>query len=351
MLADGDQVVVDPLREVARVAGVIEDEDRGALHGVLDHRRGDAAGLVEDLHAAAVGGDQRPLGGRERNQELALGVLAVDQQRPREADRNLRHADEVLDVAARHRRVEGEAIDVLHRLAAVFRDEALPHLRHALVVVVFLVVGDLDALGGLFGDGVGDLEVELAERRGFEPHDDLVVPHGERAEVDQMDDDRLLERKVERARLRDRRGAQAFALAEIDLDPRMRRLHAVDRDARDARYGGVAQPVLQRQAHSLGGVREAAEGVELLQDERGDLQEHANSSRDSFYASLTLQRGAGAAGAAARSKTTRPPTTVRTAWTVSSSSGATASGSSDIRTKSASFPGARLPLSSSEKAA
>ena len=78
MLADGDQVVVDPLREVARLAGGVEDEDRGALHGVVDHGAGDAAGEVEHLHAAAVGGDQRAFGGRQRDQELALGVLAVD---------------------------------------------------------------------------------------------------------------------------------------------------------------------------------------------------------------------------------------------------------------------------------
>ena len=36
--------------------------------------------------------------------------------------------------------------------------------------------------------------------------------------------------------------------------------------------------------HAFGGVGEAAEGVELLQDERGDLQEHADSSRDSLGA-------------------------------------------------------------------
>ncbi len=275
----GDQVVVDPLREVARVAGVVEDEDRGALHGVLDHGRRDAAGLVEDLHAAAVGGDERALGGRQRDQELALRVLAVDSQRAREADRDLGDADEVLDVAARHRRVEGVPVDVLELLAAVVADEALPHLRHALIVVVLLVVGDLDALGGLLGDGVGDLEVELAERRGIELHDDLVVPVGERAESDEVQDDRLLERKVERCCLRDRRGAQPLVVAEVDLDARVRGLFAVDRDARDARHRGVAQPVLERQPDAFGGVGEAAEGVELLQDERGNLQEHANSSR------------------------------------------------------------------------
>jgi hypothetical protein len=42
-------------------------------------------------------------------------------------------------------------------------------------VVLFLVVGDLDPLGRLLGDRVGDLEVELAERRRLELDDDLVV--------------------------------------------------------------------------------------------------------------------------------------------------------------------------------
>ena len=42
-----------------------------------------AARLAEQLHAAVVAGDERPLGRRQRHVELALGVLAVDQQRAR----------------------------------------------------------------------------------------------------------------------------------------------------------------------------------------------------------------------------------------------------------------------------
>ena len=84
---------------VARLAGALEQERRRALHAVVHDRRLHAAGLVQQLHAAVVGGDERALGGRQRDVELALRVLAVDEQRPGEADRDLRDADEVLDVA------------------------------------------------------------------------------------------------------------------------------------------------------------------------------------------------------------------------------------------------------------
>jgi hypothetical protein len=50
-------------------------------------------------------------------------VLAVDEQRAGHADRHLRHADEVLDVARQHRRVERVARDVLERRAGLLAHE------------------------------------------------------------------------------------------------------------------------------------------------------------------------------------------------------------------------------------
>ena len=176
------------------------------------------------------------------------------------------------------RRVERIAVDVFELLAGVVGDEPLAHLGHTLIVVVLLVVGNLDPLGSLLRNGVGDFEVEIAEGGGFELHHDLVVAGGERAEADHVQDDGLLERKGERARLRDRRSAQALVVAEVDFDSGVRNLFAVDRDARNTGHRGVAQSVLQRQPHALRGVGETAEGVQLLEDERGDLQEHSDSS-------------------------------------------------------------------------
>jgi hypothetical protein len=162
--------------------------------------------------------------------------------------------------------------------SATIGDEALAHLGHPLVVIVLLVVGDLHPLRARFRDGIGHLEVEVADRVGREPHDDLVIAVGERAESEEVEYDRLLEREIERRCGGDRRRVHALGLAEIDLDAGSGGLDAVDGDARDARQSGVAQAILERQPHPFGCVRQAAERVELLQDERGDLERHADSS-------------------------------------------------------------------------
>ena len=94
----------DPVAELAGLQRVVEDEDRGALHVVLDHRRLHAAALGQQPHAAVVAGDQGAFGGRHRDEEVALGVLAVDLQRPGDAERHLRDPGEVLDVAGQRRR-------------------------------------------------------------------------------------------------------------------------------------------------------------------------------------------------------------------------------------------------------
>ena len=117
------------MAELARLHRIVEDEYRRALHVFLDHRRPDAAALVEQPHAAVVAGDQRALGGRERNVEVALGVLAVDPQRTGQADRHLGHADEILDVAGQHAGIErvGPTCELG---AGVLADELAPLRRH-----------------------------------------------------------------------------------------------------------------------------------------------------------------------------------------------------------------------------
>ena len=101
-------VLFDPVAELARLQGVVEDEHRRALHVVLDHRRLDAAAFAQHPHPAVVAGDQGALGGRQRHVEISPGVLTVDAQRTGHSDRHLGHAGEVLDVSRQHAGVERE---------------------------------------------------------------------------------------------------------------------------------------------------------------------------------------------------------------------------------------------------
>ena len=115
-------------------------------------------------------------------------MLAVDPQRAGEAERHLRHAGEVLDVAFGGVGVEREVADVLGVGAGVLADEALPLLDDGVAVVVFLAVGDADAVV-LLGHRVLHLEPELAEVVGAEDHDEIVAALIERcvAEAAQLD--------------------------------------------------------------------------------------------------------------------------------------------------------------------
>jgi len=120
------QMLLHPPAEGQGLRGAVEDEDRRPLHVVaLDGAEG-AAGEVEGLHAPVVGGHQGALGGGQGNQELALGVLAPDGQRPREGQRNLGHTGEVLDVAPRDPRVEGILADVVQGHAGGVLHEGSP---------------------------------------------------------------------------------------------------------------------------------------------------------------------------------------------------------------------------------
>ena len=146
-LADLVEVLVEPLAERARPAGALEQERRRALHAVVHDRRPHAAGRVEQLHAAVVGGDQRALGGRHRDVELALGVFAVDEQRAGDAERDLRDAGEVLDVARHLGGILGVGPHVLQRGARLLGQEVAAGLG-GLVCVVVGLPRDGDPLGG-----------------------------------------------------------------------------------------------------------------------------------------------------------------------------------------------------------
>ena len=104
----GDLVVVlgEPHAEFARLERIVEHEHRRSLHAVVDHRCPHATGLAEQPHAPVVTGHERALGGRQRDVVVARRMLTVDSQRSGKTDRNLRDADEVFDIARKHRRVE-----------------------------------------------------------------------------------------------------------------------------------------------------------------------------------------------------------------------------------------------------
>jgi hypothetical protein len=69
-------------------------------------------------------------------------VLAVHEQRARQPDRNLRDADELLDVARQDRRVERVARDVLEPRGGLLLDELGTFLRGFARVVVLAVAWD-----------------------------------------------------------------------------------------------------------------------------------------------------------------------------------------------------------------
>ena len=82
--------------------GIFEHEDRRTLHRIVDHGAFDAAAQVQHLHAAVVRRNQGALGGGQRDQEIALGVLAVDAERSGESQWHLGDPDEMLAVAVGH---------------------------------------------------------------------------------------------------------------------------------------------------------------------------------------------------------------------------------------------------------
>ena len=109
---DRREIRLHPFAERARLQGVVEQEHGAPLHGALDNRRLDAARLREQPHAAIVARHQRALCRRQRDEEIAAGVLAVDPERSGETDRNLRHAEKILDISGNDGGIEGIGAEV-----------------------------------------------------------------------------------------------------------------------------------------------------------------------------------------------------------------------------------------------
>jgi hypothetical protein len=66
----------------ARASRAFSNTKAGALHGVIHDRGRHAAGLMQHLHPAVIARDQGALGRRQRNVELTLRVLPVNEQHP-----------------------------------------------------------------------------------------------------------------------------------------------------------------------------------------------------------------------------------------------------------------------------
>jgi hypothetical protein len=92
-----------PIAELARLRRVVEDEDRRALHELLDDRRLDAAALAQQAHAAVVARDQRASRSSHRHEEVALACSPTMPSGPARPIGTWANAHEVLDVARQNR--------------------------------------------------------------------------------------------------------------------------------------------------------------------------------------------------------------------------------------------------------
>ena len=136
LLFDRREIVVDPAAEHARASRVLEDEHRRALHGAFDDRRLHPAAFRQQPHASIVARDQRPLGRRERHEEIALRVLSVNPKRAGDANRHLSRADEVFDVPLKERRIERIFRDVREIDARHLANERAPAFCAPMRVII-----------------------------------------------------------------------------------------------------------------------------------------------------------------------------------------------------------------------
>ena len=278
------QIGLHPAHELARVAGIVEHEHRRALHRIADDRAGHPTRQVQDLHAPVVAGDQRAFGRGQGNDELTLGMLAFDVDRPGEPQRNLGHAAEVLGVAVGDVGVERIVVDVLQSGPGVILDEFLPGGNGLRAVVVGSVARNLHRLRLLFGDAVVDLQLQPAERLGLEADLDFVFSDGQR--VDGGDDvKRAAQREV------DGLGRQHFrrdlaAVLQHDRHSAQGNVLAVKLQPGETGQPGVAQPVLHRELHPLLRIFQTSERMQLLQQHAGNRQCHELPPSDDFRLSI-----------------------------------------------------------------
>ena len=260
---------VHPVAKLPRLPGGIEDEHRRTLHAVARDGARDPARQVEHLHPAVVGGDERALGGREGDEELALRVLAVHPQRPREPDRDLRHAAEVLDVAPGHLGIERVGRHVVQRDTSGRLDVAAAGVRHGpgVIVALVLVVGDARALRRRRrrprrSNRILGLHRHGAERRGLQHEGDGVRSRRQRV-GDCVDAGTGAPGERQRVLRRDRQDRQDLAGGKFESELRGGDFATIHHEAGQSRHDRVAQPVLNVKVEAVRFVPERAGRVQL----------------------------------------------------------------------------------------
>ena len=108
-------VGVDPLHDPGSMLDALDAEHGRPRHGILEDGDAHPSAVVDDRHAAGDRCDERALGGRERDEEPALGVPSVDVDRSGVAERNLGRPDHVLDVLGRRLGVHAPSGYLLER--------------------------------------------------------------------------------------------------------------------------------------------------------------------------------------------------------------------------------------------
>ena len=83
-----------------------------------------------------------------------MRVCAIDQQRPGNPDGNLRNADEMLDAAWQHRRIEGELTCVLQLHAGLLFEKLQAGLNHLVAVIVCVSAEFLSDIEAPFDIGI-----------------------------------------------------------------------------------------------------------------------------------------------------------------------------------------------------
>ncbi len=169
------------MREIAGATGILKNENRGALHGVGDHGALHAPTTVQQSDAPIIGGDQRSLGGRQRNQEFALGMFAIYQERSRKAQWNLGHAGKMLNVSPQNMGIERIFWNMLQLDSRELFDKFLPCANCRLGKIILTVPGNSGQLGFGLGDSVFHFYVQIAERFGLEANRDFMFACRKRA--------------------------------------------------------------------------------------------------------------------------------------------------------------------------
>ena len=211
-----------------------------------------------------------PSAGGQRDDELALGMLAIHLERAGKPDRDLGHTGEVLDVSLGDLRVERVAVQVLQLHPAELLHEPLPLGDDRGGVVVFLRQRDRPGPLLRVSHVVLHGEGQPADPFDLDGDLDLVSPFRQhlpgRAQLSHLAKWELL--RTLRGDVG--RGSPA-AIAHVDLQFGGRKLERTDAHPDDPGEGHVTQAVLQAEVGPVGSVGERAEGVELPEEELRNL--------------------------------------------------------------------------------